>query len=300
MDSTALATFLAVARQGSVTAAALELHTVQSNVTARMKQLEADFDVTLFARHSRGVTLTAAGTRLLGYAQRLQALAAEAKAAVRDDGVVRGGLRIGSMETTAAVRLPEALGQFHRNHPDVQIEVRTGSTAELLEHVLAHRLDVALVAGPINHPDLVGRAVFREELVLVAARDSGSVSRRMAQGGLTAITFRQGCSYRQRLEAQFTNRGWLPFRRLEMGTVEGILGCVGANVGVTVLPRSVVERSRERESLRIEAFAPEPLWADTLLVRRSDAYVGTTLRAFDAMFEVAAEFSGCPMGQITA
>jgi DNA-binding transcriptional LysR family regulator len=298
MDSTALATFLAVARHGSVTAAALDLHTVQSNVTARMKQLEADFEVTLFARHSRGVTLTAAGTRLLGYAQRLQVLVAEARAAVRDDGVGRGSLRIGSMETTAAVRLPEVLTQFHRAHPDVQIEIRTGPTAELLEHVLAHRLDAALVAGPINHPDLSGRTVFREELVLVAARDSGSMSQRMAQSGLTAISFRQGCSYRQRLEAQFMRRGWLPFRRLEMGTVEGILGCVGANVGVTVLPRSVVESSRARESLRIEAFAPEPLWVDTLFVRRSDAYVGTTLRAFDAMFDAAAEFSGNPVLQL--
>jgi LysR family transcriptional regulator, cell division regulator len=293
MDPTALATFLAVARHGSVTAAALELHTVQSNVTARMKQLETDFEVRLFARHSRGVTLTAAGTRLQGYAQRLQALMAEARVAVCDDGVVRGTLRIGSMETTAAVRLPEVLGPFHRAHPDVQIEVRTGPTAELLEHVLAHRLDAALVAGPIDHPDLVRQTVFREELVLVAARDSVSVSQRMAQGEVTAITFRQGCSYRQRLETHFTTRGWLPFRRLEMGTVEGILGCVGANVGVTVLPRSVVESSRSRDSLRIEAFTPEPLWVDTLLVRRRDAYVGSTLRAFDAMFDVAAEFSGC-------
>ena len=302
MDSTALATFLAVARHGSVTAAALELHTVQSNVTARMKQLEADFEVTLFARHSRGVTLTAAGTRLLGYAQRLQALGVEARAAARDDGVVRGSLRIGSMETTAAVRLPGVLGPFHRAHPEVQIEVRTAPTAELLEHVLAHRLDAALVAGPLNHPDLVGRTVFREELVLVAARDSGSVGQRMATpSGLTAITFRQGCSYRQRLEAQFTSRGWLPFHRLEMGTVEGILGCVGANVGVTLLPRSVVETSRARESLRIEAFAPEPLWVETLLVRRSDAYVGATLRAFEAMFdEPAVESSSRPTLQLVA
>src|SRR5688572_24281196 len=76
MDTTALATFLAVARHGSVTAAALELHTVQSNVTARLKLLETDLDATLFLRHSRGVTLTVAGQRLVTYAQRFTALAA--------------------------------------------------------------------------------------------------------------------------------------------------------------------------------------------------------------------------------
>lgn len=297
MDSTALATFLAVAKHGSVTAAALELHTVQSNVTARMKQMESDLGVALFVRHSRGVTLTPAGTRLLGYAERLSALAAEARAAVRDDGAVKGSLRIGSMETTAAVRLPDVLGRFHRSFPDVQLEIRTGPTAELLEHVLAHRLDAALVAGPINHPNLVSRAVFREELVLVAARDSGSVSQQLTQGGLTAIVFRQGCSYRQRLEAQFTARGWLPFRRLEFGTVEGILGCVGGNVGVTVLPRSAVEGHRRAEALRVERFEPEPLWVDTLFVRRSDACVGTTMRCFDEILGAAAEPLEAPISE---
>lgn len=297
MDSIALATFLAVAKHGSVTAAALELHTVQSNVTARMKQMEADLGATLFVRHSRGVTLTPAGTRLVGYAERLSTLAAEARSAVRDDGVVKGILRIGSMETTAAVRLPDVLGNFHRAFPEVQIEVRTGPTAELLEHVLAHRLDGALVAGPINHPNLVGRSVFREELVLIAAHDSGSVSQRLTQGGLTAIVFRQGCSYRQRLEAQFAARGWLPFRRLEFGTVEGILGCVSGNVGVTVLPRSVVEGYSRWDSLRVEQFAPEPLWVDTLFVRRSGAYVGTTMRTFDEMLNASTESCDRPLSE---
>jgi LysR family transcriptional regulator, cell division regulator len=283
MDVTALGTFLAVARRGSVTAAASELHTVQSNVSARMQHLEADLGVKLFTRHSRGVTLTAAGARLLGFAERLGALAAEARCAVRDEGVARGSLRIGSMETTAAVRLPDVLARFHRAHPGVQIEIRTGPTAELLEHVLAHRIDSAFVAGPIHHPDVVARAVFREELVLVSARNSRNVTQRLADGDLTAIMFRQGCSYRQRMETQFTIRGWLPFSRLEFGTVEGILGCVGGDVGVTVLPRSVVENSRFRESLRIEPFEREPLFVDTLLVRRIDAYVGTTLSAFDAL-----------------
>lgn len=165
MDSIALATFLAVARQGSVTGAALELHTVQSNVTVRMKQLEADFGVPLFVRHSRGVRLTPAGVRLQVYAERLQALAAEARAAVADVGLVRGSLRIGSMETTAAVRLPALLSEFYLVYPEVQIEVRTGPTAELLEHVLAHRLDGAFVAGPVHHPNIVARSAFCEELV---------------------------------------------------------------------------------------------------------------------------------------
>lgn len=285
MDPTALNTFAAVARRGSVSAAALELHTVQSNVTARLKQLEADLGVALFLRHSRGMVLTEAGTRLLVYAQRLSALADEAKSAVRDDGQVRGRLRLGSMETTAAVRLPSVLGRFHRAHPEVQLEVRTGPTAELLEHVLAHRLDVALVAGPVDHPDLLAEPVYREELVLVSASDAAEPGEQLRQGGLTAIVFRQGCSYRQRLEAYFASRGWLPFRRLEFGTLEGVLGCVGAGVGVTVLPRSAIEGYRGRDDLVLQALGARPAWVETLLVRRRDAHVGATLRSFSAALQ---------------
>lgn len=280
MDPTTLATFAAVARQGSVSAAAQDLHTVQSNVTARLKQLETELGVPLFTRHSRGMRLTDAGTRLLGYAQRLAALADEARAAVRDDGRAQGSLRLGSMETTAAVRLPGALGRFHRAHPDVQLEIRTGPTAELLEHVLAHRLDAALVAGPVDQDDLVATVAYREELVLVGARDGRSLDARLREGGLTAIVFRQGCSYRQRLEAHFSSHGWLPFRRLEFGTLEGVLGCVSAGIGVTVLPRSAVEGFRGHDDLEVQALGPRPVMVDTLLVRRRDAHVGAALRAF--------------------
>jgi LysR family transcriptional regulator, cell division regulator len=284
MDPTALTTFSTVARHGSVSAAALDLHTVQSNVTTRLKQLEAELGVTLFTRHARGVTLTEPGTRLLAYAGRFSALEAEARAAVRDDGLARGSLRLGSMETTAAVRLPAVLGRFHRTHPGVQLEVRTGPTAELLELLLARRLDLALIAAPIDHPELVATPVFQEELVLVSARQSADISARLAHGGLTVIVFRQGCSYRQRLEAYFSARGWLPFQRLEFGTLEGMLGCVVADVGVTVLPRSALEHYRDHTRLQIEPLTTgsnnKRLSVETLLVRRADAYLSASVQGF--------------------
>ena len=283
MDLRTLNTFSVVARHASLSGAACELHTVQSNITARLKQLESDLGVPLFTRHSRGVSLTSAGLRLLGYAQRVSALMNEAEAAVRDDGAAHGTLRIGSMETTAAVRLPALLGRFHQAHPQAQLEVRTGPTAELLAHVLAQRLDAALVAGPVEHPNLTCELAFREELVLVRALGSGIPRELMKKGELTVIVFRQGCSYRQRLEAHFAARGWLPFRRFEFGTLEGVLGCVAANVGITVLPRSAVENAACRSGLTMEPLGPAPLLVDTLFVRRSDTYVSATLRAFAAI-----------------
>ena len=112
MELSDIATFAAVARHGGITRAAAALNTVQSNVTARVQALELELGVALFDRHSRGVSLTAAGRRLLPYAERLASISREAVMAARDDGVAKGPLAIGSMETTAAVRLPPMLARL--------------------------------------------------------------------------------------------------------------------------------------------------------------------------------------------
>jgi len=279
MDLLALETFATVARCGSITAAARELNTVQSNVTVRLRQLESRLGTELFRRHSRGAALTPAGERLLGYAQQMLRLAEDAEAAVRQDGMRRGRLRLGSMETTAAVRLPTLLQRFHAAHPEVVLEVRTGPTAELLQRVLDHELDCAFVAGPIDHPELSTRPAFLEELVLAYATGSDPAKARKSDRPLTAIVFRQGCSYRQRLEACFAERGWLPFRRLETGTLEGILGFVAAGVGVTLLPRRAVEYHPVAAQLHLSRV-PGPLGrAPTLLVSRVGTPAGPLLQA---------------------
>src|SRR6516162_4296557 len=129
MELSDLLTFAAVASCGGITRAAGELHTVQSNVTNRIRALETEIGVPLFERHARGMTLTDAGKRLLPYADRLNVLSREALVAARDDGIAKGSLVLGSMETTAAVRLPPLLAQFHQRFPEVQLSLRTGPTA---------------------------------------------------------------------------------------------------------------------------------------------------------------------------
>src|SRR5262245_9155260 len=108
MESADLRIFEAVARAGGITKAATELNTVQSNVTARIRQLEREVATPLFSRHSRGVTLTPAGRDLLPYASRIGALLAEARRAI-DNAAPQGALQVGSLETTAGLRLPPIL-----------------------------------------------------------------------------------------------------------------------------------------------------------------------------------------------
>ncbi|PJG54397.1 LysR family transcriptional regulator [Bradyrhizobium forestalis] len=284
MELSDLQTFAAVARTGG-TRAAEELNTVQSNVTQRVKALEAEIGTPLFERHSRGMTLTGAGKRLLPYAQKMAALSREALLAARDDGEPKGPLAIGSMETTAAVRLPPLLADFHRRFPAVRLSLRTATTADLVAGVLEGTLDGAFVAGPIAHADLTATSAFREELVLVSARRWASLAELRAgtpESGPTALVFRTGCTYRQRLEQVFVEFGWPSAARFELGTLDGMIGCVAADMGVTLLPRAIVERSAMHGSVSIHTLSSSHARAETLFIQRSAGHQYSALQGFVA------------------
>lgn len=283
MELSDIKTFAAVARTGGITRAAEELNTVQSNVTQRIKALEAEIGTPLFERHSRGMTLTAAGKRLLPYAQKMAALSHEAVLAARDDGEPKGPLAIGSMETTAAVRLPPLLADFHRRFPAVRLTLRTATTADLVAAVLDGILDGAFVAGPIEHAELLAVTAFREELVLVSARRWSSLAELRAgtpESGPTALVFRTGCTYRQRLEQVFVEFGWPSAARFELGTLDGMIGCVAADMGVTLLPRAVVERSAMNGSVSIHALGASHARVETLFIQRRTGHQYSALSGF--------------------
>lgn len=280
MDAGDLKIFEAVARLGAMNRAAAELNTVQSNVTARIRALEDGLGTTLFERHSRGVSLTAAGQRLLPYAHQVRQLLNEAHRAVVDDGMPRGLLTIGTLETTAALRLSPLLGGFVERWPDVDLVLRTGTTDEMITAVRERRVEGAFVCGPVDDAELVADPIFREELVLVSARHQARLDALLARDGLKLIVLRAGCSYRQRLEAFLAARGVGGTRLLEFGTLDALLACVAAGVGITLMPRSVVGPLWREGRVAIHDMPPGVGLVETLFVRRADGFVSSALSAF--------------------
>lgn len=275
MDLSALRLMRAVAETGSVSRAAAELHCVQSNVTARLRRLEEDIGAPLFIRTARGMVPTPAGRVLDGYAQRLLTLAEEARRAVLATSQGTAALRLGSLETTAAIRLPQVLARFHKAHPEIDLTITTGLSETLILDVVERRVDAALVAGSVTHPDLAARQVYCEELVLV---DDGSPKRKPA-----LLAFRQGCTYRAMAENHLRGRG--PVQIMEFGTLEGILGCVAAGMGCTILPRAVVERPQYAGLFRITPLDGDRAFVPTALVWRKDAPDHAAREAFAALFD---------------
>lgn len=279
MDAADLRVFQAVARTGSMSKAALALNTVQSNVTARIKSLEDEVGFALFARTNRGVTLTAAGRRLIPYAERAAHLLDDAKRAVADEGTPSGPLVVGSLDTTAALRLSPILAEFAAAYPAVDLSLKTGTTCELVAQVLERQLDGAYVCGPVNHPDLVAEPFVREELVMLTS-PCVDIDKLITKPDLKIVVLKAGCSYRLRLEALLARRGIVGVRMLEFGTLEAIVSCVSAGIGMTLLPRAMFDTVWERKRVRIHPLPDGEGWVETVFIRHREALASSALRAF--------------------
>ncbi|ENN88715.1 LysR family transcriptional regulator [Rhizobium freirei PRF 81] len=259
--------------------AARELHTVQSNVTARIRTLEEELGVSLFQRHARGVSTTPAGQRILPFVGRITKLLADARSAARDDGSPTGALLLGSLETTTALRLSPLISHFAKTYPEVRLVVTMGTTRRLLDEVIECKLEGAFVAGPISHPDLDQQVVFQEELVLITARSIRTMDELAGITDLRTIVFQIGCSYRQRLESLLAEMGVVTAKPLEFGSLDTIISCVSAGVGIALLPKGIVASAWQDGRVAVHELPPERSLVDTLFVRRKDAYTSSAMTA---------------------
>jgi DNA-binding transcriptional LysR family regulator len=261
--------FLAVARIRAITKATRELQTVQSNVSVRLTGLEKELGVRLFNRHARGVTLTSAGEQLGGYAKRIVALVDEASHLTGDRAEPAGFLTVGSMETTAGLRLPDLLLAYAEKHPKVELSLRTGTTDELIQAVVDAEIDGAFVAGPVTQPGLVVIQAFTERLVLVGPVGESSIESELRNCPIPrAVVYRAGCSYRHRLERVLHDRGAAAVRIMEFGTLEGILSCVAAGMGFTLFPVDVVAPYVAAGRVRVFELSDGEAHSETVFIHR--------------------------------
>lgn len=280
MDIKDIKYFVAVYEQSGFARAARLLNTVQSNVTARIKKLEDDIGLKLFERGRQRFFVTATGEVLYRYAKKMLALEEETLDLIRSGAAPASPLRLGSMESTAAVRLPDLLASFHETYPLVRFTLSTAPSAELAKRVLDHELDAAFIGGYVANENLLQNTAFVEELMIIGSRQSRFHSFPQDLGRSTLLVFRAGCSYRKHLEVYLASSGVFPAQLIELGTLDGILGCVAAGMGITMLPRSIVENSRIRDKLRQYSLPASVARVPTAIIRLKDSFEKPALKAF--------------------
>jgi len=257
VDLKTLELFCTVAEELSITLAAQRLGRAPSNVTTRIQQLEKELKVTLFLRHSKRLHLSQQGEQFLVYAKRILAVAEEAQQ-VLHPGKPGGLLRIGSMESTAASRLPSPLAKYHRRWPEVTIQLTTGPSRQMLESLQDRTIDCALVAmspgregydsSNFSSMGLVGQPIFKEELMLVLPAGHPPVDSASDIAVSSLAAFRRGCTYRAIAEDWFRkglDESSTAPNIQEVGSYHAMIACAAAGTSISLIPRSVLELLRE-------------------------------------------------------
>jgi DNA-binding transcriptional LysR family regulator len=240
MDLSDLLIFQTVAEEGGIVKAAVRLHRVQSNVTTRIKQLEASMGVELFFRNKQRLHLSPQGETLLVYADKLLRLADEAKGAV-STGTPRGRLRLGALESTTASRLPAILSDYHKRYPEVSVELKTGTNDFLATAVGDRRLDAAFIAQAPVQKDLSSIPLFPEHLVVITSLAHKDVVKASDVAGESVIAFPQGCAYRRIVERWLGPQMLSSVKVLELSSYHAIVACVASGTGIAIVPESVLD-----------------------------------------------------------
>lgn len=261
MDSNLLKVFVAVAHTKSISLAARELKFSQSNVTARIKQLEKNVGHTLFHRIPKGVLLSTAGEKLFSYAQEIVKKTEEA-ISIMKNLEHQSSLRVGSTESNAVVRIVPFLLNLHNDHPKMQLELLTGTTQEVTKMILDYKVDIAFISGnPIND-ELMVLNKFEEDIIIVEPKNENIPD--------ALLLFKKGCMYDSFVQDYYKNQGMENQKTLEFGSYETILGCVKAGMGRSLLPLSIVEKLGYENDINIIELDKKTANIPTCMVCRRD------------------------------
>jgi DNA-binding transcriptional LysR family regulator len=281
MELSDLHVFRTVVEAGGITRAAEKLNRVQSNVTTRIQQLEEQLGVALFIREGKRLHLSPAGKVMLDYADRLLELAREARESVHDTKP-RGPLRFMAPESTSSVRLPTPLSEYCRRYPEVTVELRTGVGNRILQAVLNGDVDAAIAAEPIPDAPFEKVPVYNEELVIISAAGHRPINSARDVEAPAILVFEQGCPWRMRLDSWFGRTGDMPERKIEITSYHAMLGCVVVGMGISLVPRMVLDTLPERDKLRVHPLPPELRYAQTFVIWRK----GARSPKLDALIEI--------------
>lgn len=286
MELRQLATFREVARTLSFTRAADALNYAQSSVSAQIQELEEELDTLLFERLGRKIALADPGARLLQYADKILALADEARTVVANREEPVGALTITAPESLCTYRLPAVLSRFRRQFPRIEMIFRPMGNPDDWERQLAEGVaDAALVLiEPSQRPSL-RLTVLRSESICVVTYPEHPLA---ARGQVKLTDFRAetlllteaGCGYRALFERSLQKAGVRPGTILEFHSVEAIKACTMSGMGITVLPEAAVHAELAAGRLVTLPCTESALTLHTCLAWHKDKWLSPALQAF--------------------
>jgi LysR family carnitine catabolism transcriptional activator len=258
-----LAGFVAVARAGSFSAAAREMHMTQPAFSQQIRQLEESLGMRLFERTTRHVALTEAGERVLALVQRPLDDLRDAEAYLLEMAAVgQGRVALASLPSVASALGIGALTRFKKSHPETQIRLYEGQNHEIVDKVLARQVDFGLCTLASPDPRLNLDPLVDDELVAVCPSVHALARRRsvgwkdLAHEPLILLT--PGSSVRAVAEQHMALSGSRIAPSYEVAGIVTALALVRAGLGITVRPKIAIEPLMMTGLVSIPFATPRP------------------------------------------
>lgn len=291
LDLLKLKTFLVVAATSSFTRAAAELGYSQSSVTTHIQSLERELGVPLFDRFGRKVILTEIGRQMLEYANRLLALADEAKAAVRKQGNWAGPLSMGAPLAVITYQLPQVLRQFQSLYPRVHLSVCARSDSRTqVDEVLDGTLDLAVIVDELVHSELLSTIrLGTEEILIVKSPEYEFVTAEPFNwAGFAAarvLLTDKNCSFRLLFDRVLDAAQVSLADTMELGTIEAARQCAVAGMGLAVLPKMALTAELKHKQLVPVPWPGPDFLVYSQLVRHRERWASPAVRALWSLAE---------------
>ncbi|MBX3365897.1 MAG: LysR family transcriptional regulator [Phycisphaeraceae bacterium] len=263
MELTPLRYFVAIARAGHITRAAISLGVTQPALSASIQRLESEVGAPLLHRTGKGVELTDAGRAFLTHAEEALRASDTATRAVREVmGLERGSIRIGGGATAVAYLLPPVVSALRKSHPGLRFFVREGGSTDVAKAVLSGELDLGIVTLPVAIPDadgLVRVPLVEDELRLIVppghrlapklSRPTTPRKRNVPAGefrwndlaGEPFVAFEAGTAVRAVVDRAASAAGVTLNVIMELRSIESIKSMVDAGIGIALVSRFALD-----------------------------------------------------------
>ena len=248
--------FKEVAEAGNITAAAQTLFISQSAVSQSIKQLEAELQTRLFARNSRGVTLTADGRMLYEYVRSAMGLleTGEEKLSQSRD-LQMGHLTIGASDTVTSQFLLPYLDRFHRQYPAIHIQIISGRSHKVLGLLQSGKVDIAFASTPQESASLETHPCFATHSVFVAGSgydcDFDHVYTRQEIAEFPLILLERKASSRVFLEQYFLQSGITLTPEIELSSRSLLVSLARIGLGVAGVTLEFVQKALDSGDIRL-------------------------------------------------
>ncbi|MER8077407.1 LysR family transcriptional regulator [Acinetobacter pittii] len=248
MEIVELKTLISLVETGSVTITAKELNRVPSAITTRIQQLESNLGIQLFAREKKRLIATSKALELYEYACQIIKLVNTAELNIKVDKP-GGKFRLGALESMASTRLPAPLAKMHEDHPTIELELTTGIRDTLYSALINGLYDAILIADAPIDERLERRAVFQEDLIIVAPKNHPKIRTPNDINCPNILVFKEGCSYRDRLLDWYDSFNAHPKRIAEVTSYHAILGGVASGMGIGIVPKIMFDQFANKHLL---------------------------------------------------